>query len=679
MRSLLAILFSLVVLILVFFMLWQVPRSVRACGKLLVDKCGTAVISGEDPPVVGLSTVYELTIIVRNIGGSNVSDIKVNETISSDVVFVSLGTPSQGFIIALPPPRIEWDVGTLTSGANATLTFRVETTPTSLGSVYLNHKEDIVASGTDTISGTPVSDRGDHDTTVVPIVRDVAAMSQIPSTSVVNQGDNASIDVVVKNFGNISETFNVTCYYDGNAIDVIRVCSLASGNQTTISFSWSTASIPPRTYSITTEADSSYEINESNEINNICVSPSIIKVVVHDVAILSQTPSPMIVKQGEIVTIEVVVENEGTESESFTVSCYYNETLLETKAVADLIRAKNVTLSFLWNTTDALIGTYFINTTVSVVPGESDVGDNICKSATSVTVTIPHTYQITFDQFGVGPDFVGSVLVVDGVNYGLAELPISFLWDAESIHVFAFQSPLVITPKTKRFIWIDTTGLSTLKDDSLIVSASGNVTGYYNTQYYLTVLSPYGLPNGEGWYDSSVTVYAGLDTSLVEHGNQTRRVFYSWSGDASGINYVESDLILMDNAKTAIANWNTQYYLIVRTEPSGITSIAGEGWFYQSSTTSLLAPVLASYDFLYWDIDGDPQQTGVKGIFVIIDEPRIATAHYKYLEKPIIVGGHSISIRSVLLCTWTSLNVVLFAVILAAASLAKLYKKRRSR
>ncbi|MCK4498632.1 DUF11 domain-containing protein, partial [Candidatus Bathyarchaeota archaeon] len=365
-------------------------------GKLSVDKVKTALINGEDPPVVGYSTTFEFTIIVANVGGSDVSNIEVNETISTDVAFISVGSPSQGSITSLPPPEIVWNVGTLAPGANATLTFRVGLTPTSPSMYYLNHKEDLIASGIDTLTSTPVSDTGYTDTTITAIIRDVAAVDQVPTSTVVSQGDTLAIDVTVRNLGNVSATFDVACHYDSNLIGVMRVYNLEAGNETTISFPWDTTGTPPGTYAIVAEADSSYEILESNETNNICTSPATVEIVIHDIAIISQIPSPTTVTEGEIVTIEVVVTNEGTEPETFTVSCYYNETFLETKTVTDLTPSTNTTVTFLWNTSGESPGLYYITTGASAVPGEKDTDDNACLSTTTVTIELcTHTLTVS--------------------------------------------------------------------------------------------------------------------------------------------------------------------------------------------------------------------------------------------------------------------------------------------
>jgi uncharacterized repeat protein (TIGR01451 family) len=385
-------------------------------GNLYVDKVKTAVISGEDPPIVGLPTVYELTIIVTNTGGSDVSNIIVNETISPDVTFVSVGTPGQGTVTQVPPPQLVWDVGTLSPGQNATLTFRIEIVPPSLGTFYLNHKEDITATGTDTLTGDPVSDTGKTDITVHPIIRDVAAISQTPSTTEASQGDTVTIYVIVKNLGNVSETFNVTCYYNTNKIDTIRVHNLGEGDQVTILFSWDTTGVPPSTYSISAKADSDNEIQETNETNNLCTAPATVKIVIHDIAIISQSPSPTQVTQGEIVTIEVVVKNEGTEPENFTVSCYYNDTLLEIKTVTNLEPNMTLTLNFVWNTTGEAPGIYYINTQSSPVPGEKDTDDNACLSVNMVTILLLQ-YQITVTASP--PEAIGGTFKVSYTKKGI--------------------------------------------------------------------------------------------------------------------------------------------------------------------------------------------------------------------------------------------------------------------
>lgn len=81
-------------------------------------------------------------------------------------------------------------------------------------------------------------------------------------------------------------------------------------------------------------------------------------------------------------------------------------------------------------------------------------------------------------------------------------------------------------------------------------------------QYHLTVDSDYGISGGEGLYDAGTNTYAFLNIGTVDHGNGTKHIFTHWSGDASGTDHSQSDPILMDQNKTAIANWRTEMNVV---------------------------------------------------------------------------------------------------------------------
>ncbi len=75
-------------------------------------------------------------------------------------------------------------------------------------------------------------------------------------------------------------------------------------------------------------------------------------------------------------------------------------------------------------------------------------------------------------------------------------------------------------------------------------------------------------------------------------------------------------------------------FLSVQTEPAGIVSIPGGGWYTQATDAVLTAPgsvnVSSStrYNFNYWDVDGTPQGSGVNPITVLMNANHTATAHY---------------------------------------------------
>jgi len=191
-----------------------------------------------------------------------------------------------------------------------------------------------------------------------------------------------------------------------------------------------------------------------------------------------------------------------------------------------------------------------------------------------------------------------------------------------------------------KFKYWDVDGVA-LAGNPITVVMDGNhtATAHYTLQYFLAVVSPYGVVGGGGWYDANETAYAFLDIGVFDHNNRTRRVFVSWGGDASGTNYAKSDRILMDRPKKAVANWKTQYLLIVVTDPAGLTpqpsrrpfGEAGPsgGWWYDARVNvSLTALSVAGYDFNYWDVDGVAFDVGMYELTVFMDGPHTATAHY---------------------------------------------------
>ena len=99
---------------------------------------------------------------------------------------------------------------------------------------------------------------------------------------------------------------------------------------------------------------------------------------------------------------------------------------------------------------------------------------------------VPKTAVVTFDQVGVGSDYSGPVLKVDGVNYTVSSLPASFVWGVGSNHTFEFYE--VLYADGKRYVWKETKGLSTGRSGTITVpDAGGYVNATYKTQYLVTV------------------------------------------------------------------------------------------------------------------------------------------------------------------------------------------------
>ena len=112
------------------------------------------------------------------------------------------------------------------------------------------------------------------------------------------------------------------------------------------------------------------------------------------------------------------------------------------------------------------------------------------------------------------------------------------------------------------------------------INQASTITWNWKTQYYLTVSSAYDSPGGSGWYDSGTLAYASLSSGTVSGGTGVQYVFTGWSSDASGTGLVSSS-ITMNGAKTATANWKTQYYFTVS---SAYGTTTGQNWYDAGST-----------------------------------------------------------------------------------------------
>ena len=98
---------------------------------------------------------------------------------------------------------------------------------------------------------------------------------------------------------------------------------------------------------------------------------------VHDVALISIETSATVVYEGQIVNITVIARNEGTVTETFTVTAKYYSRTIDTKTVNNLSPYESTTPVFSWDTTGVPTGfNYEISAEASVVVDETDQLDN---------------------------------------------------------------------------------------------------------------------------------------------------------------------------------------------------------------------------------------------------------------------------------------------------------------
>jgi len=106
----------------------------------------------------------------------------------------------------------------------------------------------------------------------------------------------------------------------------------------------------------------------------------------HDVAVTDVTPDQTEVNMTDIVSIDVTAENQGENTETFTVTAYANDIEIDTQTVNNLASGATDTLTFTWDTTLGVsAGVYTIKAVAETLLGEVDTADN---EFTDGTVTI---------------------------------------------------------------------------------------------------------------------------------------------------------------------------------------------------------------------------------------------------------------------------------------------------
>ena len=109
----------------------------------------------------------------------------------------------------------------------------------------------------------------------------------------------------------------------------------------------------------------------------------------HDVAVTNVAPSPIVVKAGQIVTINVTVRNNGRYDESFYVRVYYGRVLIDRKLVQNLAPSTEALVVFKWNTSGVFPLKYVITAVAETVEGETRVADNTFVDGTVTILPYP--------------------------------------------------------------------------------------------------------------------------------------------------------------------------------------------------------------------------------------------------------------------------------------------------
>jgi len=118
----------------------------------------------------------------------------------------------------------------------------------------------------------------------------------------------------------------------------------------------------------------------------------------------------------------------------------------------------------------------------------------------------------------------------------------------------------IVGPNNSKFDFSNWNQLGTANPLKILMNSTVNLTANFTTEYWVSVNSPYGSPQGSGWYPSGTNVKYGVNSPLL-FDNGTRRLFVQWQGDSNSTS--PQSWLTVDSAKQLTADWKTQYALTI--------------------------------------------------------------------------------------------------------------------
>ena len=371
---------------------------------------GTYNITAYAEPVAGELDTTDNTfiadtvkIIIHDVAVTSVTvsptEVAVGGLVTVTVTVKNEGTETENFNVTVNANEIVIDnvtVSSLLPGASITDDISWNTTQvpgeTYTITAYAEPVEGEVDTADNTLSDGTVTVRWNHDLKIT----DVTVL-----TPAVLRGQLAKINVTVLNQGTTDgEDFNVTVYADTTLIGWLATNeTLDAGEEKTLTFTWDTTGAAEGTYTISAEVPPVSGEVDPNIADNTYDDGTVEIIIIHDVAVISVTVSPTEVAVGESVNVNATVKNEGTETETFYVSAYYNESLIETQTVTNLAPGANITLTFSWNTTDVQWGLYTVKAKATL-DGDINLGNNE-KIDGTVTLLSPPVADFTYTSLVV--------------------------------------------------------------------------------------------------------------------------------------------------------------------------------------------------------------------------------------------------------------------------------------
>ncbi len=256
-------------------------------------------------------------------------------------------------------------------------------------------------------------------------VHDVA-VTGISAPSWVLPGDTVSVVVTVANQSDHHESFDVTLTDTTDGPLGSQLVSLDAGDSTLVSFNWDTTGASIDDHIL--EAEAIAVTGETDTADNSRTTTVTVKEPVHDVAVIA-IDAPLDANEGDLVSVSVTVENQGTYSETPTVTLTDitgGLPIIGSETISLLNAGDSTTISFDWDTTGASIDDHILEAEASAVQGETDTADNSMTTTVTIKEKSTASMQVTITNHRVKPKWDSKK------DTGKAEVNVAFTIDSGS-------------------------------------------------------------------------------------------------------------------------------------------------------------------------------------------------------------------------------------------------------
>ena len=250
---------------------------VKSIGSSPLDLHDTNLTDTHGDPIIHeVSDGFVMTVI-RDVAVTRVTPLRdwayAGWPVNIEVVVENLGNVSENFRVnAYCNDTLIGDilVVDLTPGTVRLLTFTWDTTGLSFGDYRISANASTVPYEINTINNVYV----DGYVSIFTIKRDVAITQVTPEVEWAYRGWLVNITVTAENLGEVSETFNVTAYYDDTPIGTIHIPDLTASTAINLTYTWNTINTTP-CHNYTIRAEASLIPYEYNTTNNIFINGAV--------------------------------------------------------------------------------------------------------------------------------------------------------------------------------------------------------------------------------------------------------------------------------------------------------------------------------------------------------------------------------------------------------------------